>query len=69
MVERDGRALCCWMQSLWPISEYLARYNRAMMILAVMWAKEHELIWLDNVWYKEHWGRGKVLQNDNAQLG
>ena len=36
-------------------SEYLARHNRALMILAVTWMKEHKLIGADTVWYKERW--------------
>ena len=34
-------------------SEYLTRRNRALMILAVSWAKEYELIGEDTVWYKK----------------
>ena len=33
-------------------SEYLARHNRALMILAVTLAKERKLIGADTVWYK-----------------
>ena len=43
-------------------SEYLTRHNRALMILAVAWAKEYELIGEDTVWYKERWERGTVLE-------
>ena len=45
-------------------SEYLARHNRALMILAVTWAKKYELIGVDTIWYKERWERGMVLEND-----
>lgn len=48
--------------------EYLARHNRALMILAVTWAKENGLIEEQIVWYKEKWERGKVLKNENAKL-
>ena len=34
-------------------SEYLARHNRALMIMAVNWAKEYELIGNEVIWYKE----------------
>lgn len=34
-------------------SKYLAINKRAMMILAVNWANEHDLIVHDTVWYKE----------------
>ena len=44
-------------------SEYLTRHNRALMILAVTWAKEHKFIGADTVWYKERWKRGMVLEN------
>ena len=36
-------------------SEYLSRHNRALMILAVEWAKEYDLIGMNTVWYKERW--------------
>ena len=49
-------------------SEYLARHNRALMILAVTWAKEKELIGDDKVWYKEPWEQGTVLEKDEAKL-
>ena len=49
-------------------SEYLSRHNRALMILAVEWAKEYDLIGTDTVWYKELWERGTVLKNGKAKL-
>ena len=48
--------------------DYLSRHNRALMILAVMWAKEKGLIDEQVIWYKERWERGKVLENENAKL-
>ena len=36
-------------------SEYLTRHDSALMVLAVAWAKEYELIGEDTVWYKERW--------------
>ena len=45
-------------------SEYLMRHNRALMIMAVNWAKEYELIGNDVIWYKERWERGAVLENE-----
>ena len=36
-------------------SEYLTRQTRALMILAVAWTKEYELIGKYTVWYKEKW--------------
>ena len=50
------------------ISESLTRHNRALMILAVAWAKEYELFGEDTVWYKERWERGTVLENGKAKL-
>ena len=34
-------------------STYLSRHNRALMIMAVAWAKEYELVGGDMVWYKK----------------
>ena len=39
----------------------MLRYNRALMIMAVAWAKEYGLVSGDVVWYKERWEQGKVL--------
>ena len=49
-------------------SEYLARHNRALMILAVAWAKEYNLVDKDVKWYKEKWLRGHILENAQAKL-
>ena len=49
-------------------SEYLARHNRASMILAIAWVKEHDLVGQDVVWYKEQWERGTVIENGKAKL-
>jgi len=43
-------------------------HNRALMIMAVVWAKEHELVGADVIWYKERWERGTVIENDRAKL-
>ena len=34
-------------------SEYFLRHNQALMIVAVAWVREYELIGRDMVWYKE----------------
>ena len=49
-------------------TEYLTRHNRAMMIMAVAGAKEHELIRTDMIWYEKRWKRGTVIENDKAKL-
>ena len=49
-------------------SEYLTRHNRALMILAVVWAKQQELVGQEAIWYKQRWDRGTVLENDKAKL-
>ena len=49
-------------------SEYLNRHNRALMILAVTWGKEHKLIGADTVCNKERWERGMVLENHKVKL-
>ena len=47
---------------------YLTRHNRALMILAVQWTKEFELIETQTKWYSERWERGHVLENSRAKL-
>ena len=49
-------------------NEYLLRHNRALMIMAVAWAKEFELVNKDTVWYNERWERGTVMENDWGKL-
>ena len=49
-------------------SEYLMQHNRVLMIMAVNWAKEYELIGNDVIWYKERWERGAVLENERGKL-
>ena len=49
-------------------SEYLSRHNRALMILAVAWAKEHGLVGQDVVWYEQRWDRGTAFENERAKL-
>ena len=49
-------------------TEYLTRHNTTMMIMAVAYAKEHELIRMDMIWYEERWKRGTVIENDKAKL-
>ena len=49
-------------------SEYLTRHNRALIILAISWAKEFKLVEKDIKWYKQKWCRGYTLENDHAKL-
>ena len=49
-------------------SEYLARHNRALMVLAVAWAKEQNLLDQNVKWYEEKWKRGHDLENSQAKL-
>ena len=48
--------------------EYLLRQNRALMVIAVTWAKRYELIDENAVWYNEKWEKGKILENDKGKL-
>ena len=49
-------------------SEYLTRHNRALMILAISWEKEFNLVEKDMKWYKQKWCRGYTLENHHAKL-
>ena len=44
-------------------SEYLARHNRALMMMAVARVKEKNLLDQNVKWYQEKWKRGHVLEN------
>ena len=35
-------------------SEYIARHNRALMVMAIAWAKEYGLVGKETKWYKEN---------------
>ena len=48
-------------------SEYLTRHNRALMVMAVAWAKEYHLVKKEVKWYKERWIKGHVLENARAK--
>ena len=48
--------------------EYLQRHNKALMVLAVAWAKKYEIIDESIVWYKEKWEKGKVFENMKGKL-
>ena len=49
-------------------NEYLSRHNRALMIMAVAWAKEYELVSKGTIWYSERWEQGTVMENDKGKL-
>ena len=49
-------------------SEYLTRHNRALMVMAVAWAKEYHLVKKEVKWYKRRWTRGHILENARAKL-
>ena len=49
-------------------NEYLSRHNQALMIMAVAWAKEYELVSKDTIWYSARWERGTVMENDKGKL-
>ena len=49
-------------------SGYLTRHNQALMILAVVQAKQQGLVGQEAIWYKQRWDRGTVLENDKAKL-
>ena len=49
-------------------SEYLSRHNRALMVMAIAWAKEYGLVGKETKWYKKNWARGQVLENSNVKL-
>ena len=49
-------------------SEYFSKHNRALIIMAVTWAKEYKLVSGDMVWYKERWERGIVLENERGKF-
>ena len=49
-------------------SEYLTRHNKALMIIAVAWAKQQELMDHEAIWYQQKWDREMVLESDKAKL-
>ena len=49
-------------------SEYLSRHNRALMILTVAWAKAHELLGQDMIWYEQRCDRRMTFEDDRAKL-
>ena len=48
--------------------EYLNRHNKALMVLAVAWAKKNQILPEDAVWYKIAWEKGTVLEKNGMKL-
>ena len=49
-------------------SEYVIRHNRALVVVAVSWAKEYNLLDKNVKWYQKKLSRGHVLENFQAKL-
>ena len=49
-------------------SEYIARHNRALMVMAIAWAKEYGLVGNETKWYEENWARGQDLEVSSAKI-
>ena len=49
-------------------SEYLARHNRLLMVMAVAWAKEQNLLYQNVQQYQEKWKRKHVSEKSHAKL-
>ena len=49
-------------------NEYLARHNRALMVMAVARTKEQNLLDQNVKWYQEKWRKGHVLETSQAKL-
>ena len=49
-------------------SQHIAQHKRALMVMAIAWAKENGLVGKETKWYKENWVRGQGLENSNDKL-
>ena len=49
-------------------SKYLARHNRAFIVMAVAWAKKQDLLDQNVKWYQEKFKSRHVLENSQAKL-
>ena len=49
-------------------SEYLARHNRALTVMAVAWGKEQNVLEHNVKWHHEKWNMRQVLENSQAKL-
>ncbi len=49
-------------------SEYVQRHNKALIVLAVEWAKQAGLLEESTVWYKITWQKGTTLENQRKKL-
>ena len=48
--------------------QYLAKHNRVLMVMTVVWAKEQNLLDRNVSCYQEKWNRRQVLENSQAEL-
>ena len=53
---------------MFAYSEYLARHNKTLMVMAVAWAKEQNLLDQNVKWYQEKRNRGHLSENSQAKL-
>ena len=49
-------------------TEYLVWHNNALMVLAVSWAVERELLPANTAWYTVRWDTGHVLKGNGFKL-
>ena len=49
-------------------TEYLGRHNHTLMILAVSWTVERELLPANTAWFTVGWEKGHVLKGDGFKL-
>ena len=49
-------------------TEYLGRHNNALMVLAVSWVVERELLPANMAWYTVRWEIGHVLKGNGFKL-
>ena len=48
--------------------EYLHCHNKALMVIAIEWAKKYQLVNEKAVWYNEKWEKAKIVENSKGKL-
>ena len=59
-----------WLTGCTPLAatEYTLRHDKALMVLAVEWAKQEGLLAEETKWYELTWNRGSVIEKRNRRI-
>ena len=59
-----------WLTGCTPLAatEYTLRHDKALMVLAVEWAKQEGVLAKETKWYEVTWNRGAIIEKGNRRI-